>query len=88
MWADTASFVFNTQLYVDDKLMESPQLPANYTTRRYEICWKCDLQKGKHTVRLKILNPSKEYSIKALEAIIYSDKLIDGLLANEKAARQ
>ena len=88
VWADTAAFVFNTQLYIDDKLIESPQLPVNYTTRRHELCWKYDLPKARHTVLLKILNPSKKYEFKTSEAIIYSDKLMDGLLANEKVVRQ
>lgn len=88
VWADTSAFVFNTQLYIDDKLIESPQLPVNFTTRRHELCWKYDLPKARHTVLLKILNPSKKYEFKTGEAIIYSDKLIDGLLANEKVISQ
>lgn len=86
-WASTDAYVFNTELYVDDKLMESPELPVNYTTRRYEICWKYDLPKGKHTVQLKILNPSKEYNFNVSEAIIYADKPVKGLLANNVKSR-
>ncbi len=81
-WGSGSSYVFNTELYVDDKLVESPKLPASYTTRRYELCWKYDLPKGKHTVRLKILNPSKDEEFNSSEAIIYSDRLIDGMKAN------
>jgi ADP-ribosylglycohydrolase len=87
-WGNESSFVFNTELYVDDKLVESPQLPASYTTRRYEICWKYDLPKGKHTVHLKILNPSTENTFKASEAIIYSDKPVNGILANTGTAKK
>jgi hypothetical protein len=83
-WASTTSFVFNTQLFIDDKLVESPELPANYTTRRHELCWKYDLPKGKHRVDLKILNPSKEFNFNAGEVIVYSDKPVDGLNANNK----
>ena len=49
-WGSESSYVFNTELYVDNNLVESPKLPASYTTRRYELCWKYDLPKGKHTV--------------------------------------
>ncbi|MEP7319752.1 MAG: ADP-ribosylglycohydrolase family protein [Panacibacter sp.] len=87
-WASTTDYIFKTEVYVDEKLIESPELPSAFTTRRYELCWKYDLPKGKHKVELKILNPSKEYAFKAWEAIIYSDKLINGLLANEQAAKQ
>jgi len=87
-WGSESSYVFNTELYVDNNLVESPKLPASYTTRRYELCWKYDLPKGKHTVKLKILNPSKDEKFNSSEALIYSDKLIDGIKANEAAARK
>jgi hypothetical protein len=87
-WGSESNYVFNTELYVDDKLIESPQLPASYTTRRYELCWKYDLPKGKHVVKLKILNPSEDEEVTSSEAIIYSDHLIDGIQANENAARK
>jgi hypothetical protein len=63
-------------------------LPASYTTRRYELCWKYDLPKGKHAVRLKILNPSKDNEFNSSEALIYSDKLISGMKVNEEAAKK
>jgi len=87
-WGSESSYVFNTELYVDNNLVESPKLPASYTTRRYELCWKYDLPKGKHTVKLKILNPSKDEKFNSSEALIYSDKLIDGIKANEAAAKK
>jgi len=87
-WGSESSYVFNTELYVDDKLVESPKLPASYTTRRYELCWKYDLPKGKHNVRLKILNPSKDEQFNSSEALIYSDRLIDGIKVNEEAAKK
>jgi hypothetical protein len=87
-WSSQSSYVFNIELYVDDKLVELPQLPASFTTRRYELCWKYDLPKGKHVVRLRILNPSKDEQISSSEAIIYSDRLINGIKANEEAAKK
>jgi len=87
-WGSESSYVFNTELYVDDKLVESPKLPASYTTRRYELCWKYDLPKGKHAVRLKILNPSHDNEFNSSEALIYSDKLISGMKVNEEAAKK
>ncbi len=87
-WGSESTYVFNTELYVDDELVESPKLPASYTTRRYELCWKYDLPKGKHSVRLKILNPSKDEEFNSSEALIYSDRLISGMKANEEAAKK
>jgi len=83
-WSSASTFVYNTELYIDGKLVESPQLPASYTARRYELCWKYDLPKGKHIVQLKILNSSPDETFNAGEAIIYSDALVNGINANNK----
>lgn len=45
----------------------------------FELCWNYKLAKGKHKVKLKILNPSKEIPFKAGEVIIYSDKPVEGM---------
>jgi ADP-ribosylglycohydrolase len=87
-WNSTSAYIFNTELYVDDKLAGSPQLPANFTSRRYDLCWKYDLPKGKHKVRLKIMNPSGENEIKVGQVIIYDDKPVNGILYNEAAAKK
>ncbi len=81
-------YIFNTGLYVDGKLVESPKLPTDFTTRRYELCWRYQLPKGKHAIKLKILNPLKDYEIRASEAIIYSDKKLNGMAVNEMAAKK
>ena len=87
-WGSSSEYIFNTELYIDGKLVESPQLPTSYTTRRFEICWKYDLPKAKHSVRLKILNPSAEKELKIYEAIVYSDKPVNGIMANEQASKK
>jgi hypothetical protein len=87
-WGSSSEYIFNTELYIDGKLVESPQLPTSYTTRRFEICWKYDLLKAKHSIRLKILNPSADKELKINEAIVYSDKPVNGIMANEDASRK
>ncbi|HVX25901.1 MAG TPA: ADP-ribosylglycohydrolase family protein, partial [Parafilimonas sp.] len=84
---DNTDFVFHTELYVDGKLVEKPELPASFTTRRCELCWNYDLPKGKHEVQLKILNPSSEHNIDNVSAIYYTDKPIDGMRENEEEAK-
>lgn len=79
-WLDSTSYVLHAELYIDGKLVEKPVLPASYTTRRYDICWKYDMPKGKHRVRLKLLNAAPPYSIGNLEAIYYDDTPIKGML--------
>jgi hypothetical protein len=81
-WDNFGDYVFETELYIDGKLVEKPKLPVNFTTRRYELAWKYQMPNGRHSVRLKILNPSKEHDIRVGDAIIYTDKPVDGLNAN------
>lgn len=73
-WDSNTDYVFHTELYVDDKLVEKPELPVNFQKRRYELCWKYDLSQGKHNVQLKILNLSDSFHINYTEAIYYTDK--------------
>jgi len=73
------NFIFETELYIDEKLAESPAIPVELNERRQELCWKYDLPKGSHTVRLKILNQQPQAEIQAGEAIIFSDKPVSGM---------
>ena len=86
-WNSESTYVFNTELYLDGKLIASPKLPVSYTTRSNELAWKYELPKGKHSVTLKILNLSTEHSVRASQAIIYTDKPVDGLQVNITAAK-
>jgi len=79
---DVPPHVFHTELYIDGKLVEKPVLPTAFHDRRHELCWKYDLPKGRHDVQLKILNPQSGAEIRPAEAIIYSDKPVNGLEAN------
>jgi len=81
-WASNTDYIFRAALYLDDQPAIPVNLPANFTTRRHELCWQYGLPKGHHSVRLQISNPSKEYEIHLQDAIIYSDKLLNGVSAN------
>lgn len=66
-------YIFQTEVWLDGKKIESPALPTDFTTRRLELTWKYPLPKGKHSVRVKILNPDDRYEIRALAYIVFSD---------------
>jgi hypothetical protein len=68
------NYEFKTEVYLDGKILESPTLPTDFTTRRLEVSWKYPLNKGKHTVLVKILNPDDRYDIRNIEYIVFSDK--------------
>jgi hypothetical protein len=72
-WNSKSDYVFKTEMYLDNQLIETAELPVSFTTRRHELFWKYQLPKGKHTVRIKLLNPSPEHDLKAWEVLLYSD---------------
>ncbi len=68
------SFAFTAELYIDNQKIETVQLPVDFTHRRHELFWKYQLPKGKHTVRVKLLNPDSEFSVRMTDVTVYSDK--------------
>jgi len=54
-------------------------IPTSMTIIRHDITWKYNLNKGAHTVRLKLVNPKKEHKIGLNYAIIYSDALVNNI---------
>ena len=69
-----SNYVFSAELFVDGKLVENLKWPVNFTTRRTDLCWKYQMPEGKHSIRLKILNPVAEGRINSIEAIVYADR--------------
>jgi hypothetical protein len=67
-------YVFEAELYVDGKKLETAKFPTNFTTRRLELFWKYELPKGKHSVNIKVLNPDPKYSMNSSYYIVFSDK--------------
>jgi hypothetical protein len=69
-----ADYTFEVEMYIDEALAVTTKLPTNYTTRKFIPFWKYQLPKRKHTVRLKVLNPTDKANIRLPYAIIYGDK--------------
>ena len=83
-WGSNGDFVYHAEVYIDDQPAIPVELPFNYTTRKYELFWQYGLPKGHHTVKMKIKNPSADHEIRLQDVIVYSDKMVDGIRANEK----
>jgi len=62
------------EVYVDGVKTETAKLPTNYTTRRYDICWKYGLENKKHSVSIKVINLKDGYEVNPSEYIVYKDK--------------
>ena len=65
---------FETEMYINGKLVEKVKLPTESNKRRFIPFWKYQLPKGKHKVLIKILNPVEHAQIQLKYAIIYDDK--------------
>jgi len=62
------------ELYIDNELSEIIKLPTDFTRRRNEICWKYNLKKRNHVVKVKLINPENGYHILLHNALIYANK--------------
>lgn len=69
-------FVYKLDVYVDGKKLETANIPASFTRRRYDLTWKYQLSPGKHTVRLKLLNPDKDFTLRLRNLIVFGNKPI------------
>ncbi len=64
------SAVINAEVYIDGKLVEKTALPTDYQKRKFIPFWRYELPEGKHTVRIKVTNPSSSY-VQLERAVIY-----------------
>ena len=68
------NYVFNTEMYIDGKLIESAKLPTATNERRFTPFWRYQLQKGEHKVVIKILNPVDYAEPEIRYGIVFDDK--------------
>ncbi len=66
-------YVAEVEVYMDGELSETVKLPMDFKTRRYELYWKYQLPKGKHTLSFKWLNSENGLDLKLTKIVVYSD---------------
>jgi hypothetical protein len=66
------SYTAQVEVYIDDQLAETADLPADYVVRRVDLFWKYQLPNGQHKIRFKWLNPRNDAKIWADNAVIYA----------------
>lgn len=66
------SYVAEVEMYIDGSPAETAELPALYRTRRLDLFWTYDLQKGPHTFSFKWLNPREDATVRFTDVILYS----------------
>jgi inosine-uridine nucleoside N-ribohydrolase len=66
--------VIAVDVFIDDRLAETVELPTNVARRRYIPFWKYELPEGKHAVRLKVRTPVPEATVWIERVIVYGSK--------------
>lgn len=69
-------YTFEVEMYIDGELIETAKLPTRHTLRRFTPFWRYQLPKGKHEVRLEVLNPTDAALINLSDVIVYGDKSV------------
>ncbi|HPG38066.1 MAG TPA: ADP-ribosylglycohydrolase family protein [bacterium] len=67
-------YIFDVEMYIDGKLVETSKMPSKYIIRKDPLFWQYQLSNAKHTVKIKILNPSDKAQIEIGDIITYTDK--------------
>lgn len=65
--------VYRVELVLDDRPPVVFGMPVDDLVRRLEVSWAYLLKNGKHTVRLRVLNPRRGEYIRLDDLIIYGD---------------
>jgi hypothetical protein len=69
-----AEHVYEAQLWIDGQMVEQAKLPTTYKERRFNLFWRYQLPKGKHQVRVKLLNPSAKHHVHMTEIVVFGDQ--------------
>jgi hypothetical protein len=69
-----SDFVYQMEVYVDGQKIETANIPASFTRRRYDLTWKYQLAPGKHTVRVKLVNPDPGYTMRLRNLFVFGSK--------------
>lgn len=71
---NSKSHVFETEMYIDGKLVEKAKLPTLENERRFTPFYRYQMEDGKHQVLIKILNPVDYARVDVNYVIVYGDK--------------
>jgi hypothetical protein len=67
------SYVAIMHVYTDGAVTDTLSLPMMNTARRLEPSWNYQMPEGKHTIKLKWINPNPSYEYRINDMIVYSE---------------
>lgn len=66
-------YVATMHVYTDGSVTDTLSLPMMNTARRLEPTWNYQMPEGKHTIKLKWINPNPAYEYRINDMIVYSE---------------
>ena len=66
-------YVAIMHVYTDGVVTDTISLPMMNTARKLEPSWNYQMPEGKHTIKLKWINPDKNYEYRINDMIVYSE---------------
>ena len=72
--SDIKDYIAECEVYIDEVLVDTIHLPADFTKRTPEFYWNYQLEKSKHTIKLVHLNPEEGSKVHVTNFVAYSDK--------------
>jgi len=73
-WNEKIDYVFEIEVKIDGKLMETVKTTVYNTKRKHDLYWNYDLENKKHKLQIKLLNPTKLSDVMLRSIIVYANK--------------
>jgi hypothetical protein len=70
----TDAYVYRLEIGLDDRAPVVVAMPVDDLVRRLEVAWAYKLDGGRHTLKLKLLNPRPDEAIRLDDLITYGDR--------------
>ena len=66
-----SDFAFSADVYINNRLVETIDLPVSQSRKRSDILWRYQMPHGHYSVRIVLLNPAEEHQMKLTDLIVY-----------------
>lgn len=64
-------YKLNVEFYLDDSLSKTMELPLYFIERAHELYYQYELPEGKHTLKLKVINPNDKVFLDVGDMVLY-----------------
>lgn len=68
------AYVARLEAYVDGQKVENIDMPFDYITRKYDIFYRYDMPRGKHTLTVRWINPDRHFAVQCEGFVVYDSE--------------